>query len=93
MSWVGLLNGKVVSMFWFVDDGGDNVSVNQTLYLKMLQDDVVPKVQAKFGDDLRRFWFQQVCCTPSFKVIRFCIEGLILGIPIPTLKVLYLRLI
>ena len=65
MSWVGLLFGKVVSVFWFVDDAGDNVSVNQILYLKMLQDVVYPKLIEIFGDDLSRFWFQQVCYNPN----------------------------
>ena len=60
MSWVGIMDGKVVSTFWFVDNDGANVSVNQQTYLRMLKTDVYPKLIAKFGPDLSRYWFQQV---------------------------------
>ena len=61
MSWVGVMDGKVVSVFWFVDDvDGTNVSVNSERYLQMLQTDVYPKLRAKFGHNLSRYWFQQV---------------------------------
>ena len=59
MSWVGVMNGQVVSVFWFVDGDGRNAAVNQDRYLKMLRDDVAPKVEQKFGLDLSRYWFQQ----------------------------------
>ena len=33
MSWVGVMDGKVVSVFWFVDDvDGANISVNSERY-------------------------------------------------------------
>ena len=60
MSWVGVLNGQVVSTFWFVDADGDNVSINQHRYKKMLQQNVLPKLRQMFGNDLSQFWFQQV---------------------------------
>ena len=34
MSWVGVMDGKVVSVYWFIDDAGRNVAVNQQRYLK-----------------------------------------------------------
>ena len=61
MSWVGILDGKKFSVFWFVDDiTGANISVNSERYLQMLQTDVYPKMREKFGPNLARFWFQQV---------------------------------
>ena len=61
MSWVGILDGKVVSVFWFVDDiTGRNISVNSERYLQMLQTNVYPKMREKFGRNLTRYWFQQV---------------------------------
>ena len=61
MSWVGVMDGKVVSVFWFVNDfDGSNVSVNSDRYLRMLQTDVYPKLRQKFGNNLARYWFQQV---------------------------------
>ena len=59
MSWVGIMDGKVVSVFWFVEDGA-NVSVTSERYLDMLQNDVYPKLIATFGRNLSRYWFQQV---------------------------------
>ena len=60
MSWVGVMNGQVVSVFWFIDNASNNVAVNQQRYLEMLQNDVLPKVHQKFGLDLSSYWFQQV---------------------------------
>ena len=65
MSWVGVMDGKVVSTFWFVE-GGENVSVNQKRYLRMLKTDVYPKLIAKFGPNLSRYWFQQVSLLSTF---------------------------
>ena len=59
MSWCGICDGKVVSVFWFVEDNA-NVSVNAERYLQMLRTDVYPKMIAKFGQNLTRYWFQQV---------------------------------
>ena len=71
MSWVGVMDGRVVSVFWFVDDvTGANVSVNSERYLHMLRTDVYPKLIQKFGRNLSRFWFQQV----SSLILKLCTE-------------------
>ena len=70
MSWVGVMDGRVVSVFWFVDDvTGANVSVNSERYLHMLRTDVYPKLIQKFGRNLSRFWFQQVS-----ELLKLCTE-------------------
>ena len=73
MSWVGIMDGKVVSVYWFVDEDGDNVAVNQQRYLKMLKDEVVPKVHQEFGLDLSEYWFQQdgATCHTTKNVLNF----------------------
>ena len=68
MSWVGIMDGKVVSTFWFVEDGA-NVSVNQERYLDMLRNDVYPKMVAKFGRNLANYWFQQVSSPGIWKIL------------------------
>ena len=62
MSWVGLLNGTVIGPFWFIDDRGKPVGVNQHVYLKMLKKQVWPVIRYRQG--IRRVWFQQDGATP-----------------------------
>ena len=72
MSWVGVMDSQVVSVHWFVDGDGDNVSVNQERYLKMLREDVYPKVIQKFGSTAN-YWFQQdgATCHTTKNVLKW----------------------
>jgi hypothetical protein len=57
MSWVGILDGEILGPFWFLDDNGRSITVNQETYLQMLREKLWPVLENR--RDLRRVWFQQ----------------------------------
>ena len=57
MSWVGILDGAIIGPFWFLDNFGQPVNVNQENYLEMLREKVWPCLEEK--NTTRHIWFQQ----------------------------------
>ena len=48
MAWAGIVDGRVLPIYWF----HENITANS--YLNMLETHVIPTIQGKKG-----FWFQQ----------------------------------
>ena len=60
MCWVGIFNKKIFATHWFVDSNNrpfNQVTVNQEVYLKMLEEWPLPKLKSERY--YRRMWFQQ----------------------------------
>ena len=56
MCWVGLVNGKILPIHWFEEDG-QPVSVNGDKYLDLLVETVWPAVRIPTAG--KKLWFQQ----------------------------------
>ena len=55
MCWVGLVNGKILPIHWFKEDG-QPVRVSGEKYLDLLEETVWPAVRIRTAGQL---WFQQ----------------------------------
>lgn len=57
MCWVGILNSHIIGPFWFCNDSGESITVNQRVYLEMLKTQMLPALNNLTY--LRRVYFQQ----------------------------------
>jgi inhibitor of nuclear factor kappa-B kinase subunit alpha len=62
MAWVGIVDGEILSVYWFKDENGNATNVNGESYGKMLNDHVFPRI--KYKATRRQWWFQQDGATP-----------------------------
>ncbi len=76
LCWVGILKDPIIGPFWFVDQNGVNINLNQESYLDMLQTQFWPAVQNNRG--LRWTWFHQTA-QPGIALskLRICCDKLI----------------
>ena len=68
MAWAGIVNGRVLLIFWFPK----NISVNSENYLKLLQDELWPSVQEEAHNE--GYFFQQDGAPPH--CARACLDFL-----------------
>ena len=45
MACIGIVNGQILSVYWFRDENGDATNVNGKSYVRMLKDHVSPRIQ------------------------------------------------
>jgi len=78
MAWVGLVDGGILSVYWFRDENGNATNVNGESYGRMLNDHVFPRIKNKARRE--RWWFQQDgatphCTTANIEMLKATFQG------------------
>jgi hypothetical protein len=66
MAWVGLIDGKILPVYWFQNENGSPISVNGEAYRNMLNEHVYPLI--KYSITRKQWWYQQDGATPHCTV-------------------------
>ena len=82
MAWVGIVDGRVLPVYWFKDDKGHSVSVNGTLYGDMVTNHVFPLIEE--GAAEKMWWWQQDgatphCTTNNINMLNEMFEGRVIS--------------